>query len=338
MKRVTVVIPNWNGKDLLGSCLKSLYHQEFQDFETVVVDNGSTDKSVPFVQESFPQVRVIRFEMNTGFSAAVNAGILAAESPYIALLNNDTEVHPLWLKELLGGLEADPKAGSAASKILFSHDSRLVNSAGDEFSWFGVAYQRGNRSIDGTGYNHPCFVFSACAGAALYRREVFDKVGLFDESFFAYMEDVDLGFRLQLDGYPCLYVPSAIVYHKHQQTSNRIPQLRVYWTERNKCLVLIKNLPVFALLCTFPFISFYYGLNFLRFIQTGQIRIYCKAVLGIIRLLPLVLAKRRSIQKTRVITSLELIRKMRFIESLGFIFSRRLSSWIQRAKEKKETE
>jgi len=164
---VAVVIPNWNGKDLLGPCLESLYHQEFKDFETIVVDNGSTDESVPFIQELFPQVRVIHFEKNSGFSSAVNAGITAAESPYIALLNNDTEIHPLWLKELVEALEADPQAGSAASKILFFSDPSIINSAGDEFSWFGVAYQRGKGCMDSPRYNRPCFVFSACAGAAL---------------------------------------------------------------------------------------------------------------------------------------------------------------------------
>lgn len=336
MKQVSVVIPNWNGRNLLWSCLDSLYRQEFQDFETIVVDNGSTDESVPFLHEHFPQVRVIRFEKNAGFSAAVNAGILSAGTPYVALLNNDTEVHPLWLKELVGALEADPQTGSAASKILFFHDPTLINSAGDEFSWFGVAYQRGKGCIDGPRYNSPCFVFSACAGAALYRRQVFDRIGLFDESFFAYMEDVDLGFRLQLAGYPCLYVPSAIVYHKHQQTSARVPHLRVYWTERNKFLVLLKNLPGPAFLCTFPFIGFYSALNFLRIIQTGLFRIYCKAVLGVIRLLPQALAERRPVQKTRVITCLELIKKMCLLDPLRFIFFPHILSWIQRVKEGKE--
>ena len=334
---MSVVIPNWNGRNLLWSCLASLYRQEFQDFETIVVDNGSTDESVPFIRESFPQVRVIRFDKNTGFSVAVNAGILASKSPYIALLNNDTVVHLLWLKELVGALEADPKAGSAASKILFFHDSRLINSAGDEFSWFGVAYQRGNRSIDSTKYNRPCFVFSACAGAALYRRKVFDRVGLFDESFFAYMEDVDLGFRLQLAGYPCLYVPSAIVYHKHQQTSALIPHLRVHWTERNKLLVLLKDVPSPVFLFIFPFTGFYTILNFLRIIQKRQFLIYCKAMSDVIHLLPRVLRERRSVQETRVITCLALIKKMRLVDPLRFIFFPRISSWIQRVREGKES-
>jgi len=301
LKRVTVVIPSWNGKDLLKPCLDSLYHQEFQDFVTIVVDNGSTDESVPFVKEHFPQVRVISFENNTGFSVAVNAGITAAESPYIALLNNDTEVHPLWLKELVEALEADPKAGSAASKILFFSDPTSVNSAGDEFSFFGVAYQRRLRPGDYDLFNEPRYVFSACGAAALYRKELFETIGLFDETFFAYHEDVDLGFRAQLAGYRCLFVPKAVVYHKYHKTLSRASSTWVYLKERNKYFVLIKNLPTRLVIICLPLIALHEGLCFLRAIGRGHMGVYFKALKDVLRNLPHLLRNRGWIQELRVV-------------------------------------
>lgn len=316
MKRVTVVIPNWNGKELLGSCLKSLYHQEFQDFETVVVDNGSTDKSVPFVQERFPQVRVIRFEMNTGFSAAVNAGISAAETPYIALLNNDTEVHSLWLKELVEALEADTQAGSVASKILFFSDRDTVNSAGDEFSFFGVAYQRRLARGDAKIFTEPQYVFSACGAAALYRKELFEAIGPFDEAFFAYQEDVDLGFRAQLAGYRCLFVPKAIVYHKFQMTSSRVQNLWAYLHERNKYFVLIKNMPVRVLIICLPLIGIHEVCCLVRAIARGQLGVYFKALKDLASHFPQLLRMRRDIQARRVVNDIYVFSVMRFWEPL----------------------
>lgn len=326
MKQVTVVIPNWDGKDLLGPCLKSLYRQEFRDFDTIVVDNGSTDGSVSFLDENFPQVRIIRFEENRGFSAAVNAGILASNASYIALLNNDTEVHPLWLKELVAGLDAHPEAGSAASKILFSDNPNIINSAGDEFSWFGVAYQRGKGCIDDSKYNTPCFVFSACAGAALYRREVFDRIGLFDESFFAYLEDVDFGFRAQLAGYPCIFVPTAVIYHKYQITSSRVSGLAFYLSQRNKYFVVAKNIPNAILLLCLPLFALHEGLCLAKAVRRGHLRAYFKALKDAWVDLPRLLGMRQEIQGQGVLTSTEVGRSMRFIDPLWSFFLRSSSS------------
>jgi len=317
---VTVIIPSWNGKDLLKPCLDSLYHQEFQDFVTIVVDNGSTDESVPFVKEHFPQVRVISFENNTGFSAAVNAGIAAAESPYIALLNNDTEVHPLWLKELVEALEADPKAGSAASKILFFSDPASVNSAGDEFSFFGVAYQRRLMRGDSDLFNEPRYVFSACGATALYRKELLETIGLFDETFFAYHEDVDLGFRAQLADYRCLFVPKAVVYHKYQMTSSRVSSLRVYLNERNKYFVLIKNLPTRVFIICLPLIALHEGLCFFKAIGRGHVGVYFKALKDVLSNLPHLFRNRDRIQGCRVVDDAYVSSVMCFWDPLRMFF------------------
>jgi GT2 family glycosyltransferase len=322
LKKVTVVIPNWNGKELLEPCLVTLYRQEFQDFETIVVDNGSIDGSVSFLQECFPQVRVIRFENNAGFSAAVNAGILAAEGSYVALLNNDTEVHPLWLKQLVEALEADPQAGSAASKILFFSDSTSVNSAGDEFSFFGVAYQRRLRPGDSDLFNDSRYVFSACGAAALYRKALFATVGLFDEAFFAYQEDVDLGFRAQLAGYRCLFVPKAVVYHKYRRTSSKMPEMWFYLRERNKYFVLIKNLPASILLISMPLIVLHEAMCLAEAVWRRQLWIYCKARKGALSHLPHMLRRRQQVQTLRVVSNTYLTGLMHFKEPLRILFSR----------------
>jgi len=318
---VTVIIPSWNGKDLLGPCLASLYHQEFQDFVTIVVDNGSTDESVPFVKEHFPQVRVISFENNTGFSAAVNAGITAAESPYIALLNNDTEVHPLWLKELVEALEADPKAGSAASKILFFSDPTSVNSAGDEFSFFGVAYQRRLRPGDYDLFNEPRYVFSACGAAALYCKELFETIGLFDETFFAYHEDVDLGFRAQLADYRCLFAPEAIVNHKYHRTLSKGSSHWFYLRERNKYFVMIKNLPITILLICSPLIVAYEVICLAQAIWNRRFGAYFKALWDVFVSFSFILQSRHQIQASRVVSNRYVLGLLHLIEPLKILSS-----------------
>ena len=317
MKCASVVIPNWNGKELLGPCLESLYHQEYDDFETIVVDNGSTDGSAAFVRDNFPQVTIICFAENRGFSAAVNAGIAASSSAYIALLNNDTLVQPSWLKELVGALDGNAQVGSGASKILFFSDPTSVNSAGDEFSWFGVAYQRRLKRGDADLFSTPRFVFSACAAAAIYRRELFEKIGLFDESFFAYHEDVDLGFRSQLAGYRCLFVPTAIVHHQSRATSSRMPSRWFYLRERNKHFVVIKNVPGKLLLLCLPLVLIQELCSLCEAVWRGHLGAYLKARRDIWNYLPQMLRERRVIQTCRVVGDAYLLGLMRFREPLA---------------------
>jgi len=329
LNRVSVIIPNWNGKDLLGPCLESLYRQEFNDFETIVVDNGSNDGSISFVQKNFPQVTIICFKENRGFSAAVNAGIAASSSLYIALLNNDALVQPLWLKELVGALDTNAEVGSAASKILFFFDPSSVNSAGDEFSWFGVAYQRRLMRGDSDLFNESAYVFSACAAAALYRKQLFETIGLFDEAFFAYQEDVDIGFRAQLAGYRCLFVPKAIVYHKHQMTSSRVSNLRIYLNERNKYFVLIKNLPATLFFICLPLIVFHEGLCLVKAVFRGSLVSYVRALRDVIRDLPRLFRIRREVQARRNVNDAYVRNLMCFKDPIWIGFYR-MGSWIEK--------
>lgn len=330
MKRVSVIIPNWNGRELLGPCLESLYLQEFNDFETVLVDNGSTDGSAAFVEKNFPQVRIIRLDENRGFSAAVNAGIANSDAPYVCLLNNDTEVDRRWLANLLSALAADPQAGSAASKVLFFSDPGSVNSAGDEFSLFGVAYQRRLTQGDAGLFDQSQYVFSACGAAALYRRELFEKIGLFDDLFFAYQEDVDFGFRSQLAGYRCRFVPDAVVHHKYHKTSSKVAGLWIHLRERNKYFVLIKNLPAkFVPLCL-PLFLLHEAFALVQAVRFNHVKAFFTARWEVWRYLPQLLHSRRQIQRQRLVSDAYLFGIMNFREPVRLLFYRPLRAFVCR--------
>lgn len=237
----SVVIPNWNGWRFLPTCLDALRTQAHRDFETIVVDNGSQDGSVAGLQQHYPEVCVLVLESNRGFAAAVNAGIQVARGEVIALLNNDTEAEPQWLAELCRALAEHPEVSFCAAKMLLFDRRDVINSAGDYYGRNGLPGNRGVWQHDNSSLSRQEFVFGACGGAALYRRELFEAIGLFDEEFFAYGEDVDLSFRAQLAGRKCLFVPGARVYHRLSATGGG--PLASYLCGRNFITVLVKNAP-----------------------------------------------------------------------------------------------
>jgi len=224
----------------LRACLDSLRAQSFQDFDVAVVDNGSTDDSLQILAEDYPQVRIVGWETNRGVAAAFNEGVRQCRGELLALLNNDMEVAPDWLAALVQALERDPKAGAAASKILFI-DRRTINSAGDVYRRDGIPGNRGVHEIDQGQYDRTEYVFGASGGASLFRRQLFDEIGFFDERLVSYCEDVDWAWRLQLAGYRCLYVPEAVAYHWGSATGGG--ELASYYCGRNFIRVLFKNLP-----------------------------------------------------------------------------------------------
>ncbi len=224
----------------MRACLDSLRAQSFQDFDVAVVDNGSTDDSLQILAEDYPQVRIVGWETNRGVAAAFNEGVRQCRGELLALLNNDMEVAPDWLAALVQALERDPKAGAAASKILFI-DRRTINSAGDVYRRDGIPGNRGVHEIDQGQYDRTEYVFGASGGASLFRRQLFDEIGFFDERLVSYCEDVDWAWRLQLAGYRCLYVPEAVAYHWGSATGGG--ELASYYCGRNFIRVLFKNLP-----------------------------------------------------------------------------------------------
>ncbi len=242
--KISVIIPNWNGKKYLKTCLDSLKNQSFKNFEIILVDNGSEDGSVKFTKSHYPEIQTISLGVNTGFSRAVNTGIKKAKGEYILLLNNDTEADPNLLKNLNLTSEKYRDYYFYACKILCFDKKDIIDSAGDGLYKNGIAYRRGRYQKDGLEFNKIKEVFGACGGAALYRKELFNKIGFFDEDFFAFYEDVDINFRAQLAGFRCLYIPSAVVCHiGHGSLEEKDPFVQRL-SLRNRFFVLIKNLPL----------------------------------------------------------------------------------------------
>jgi hypothetical protein len=255
--RVAVVVVNRDGMRYLRDCLDSLQAQSYADFETILVDNGSTDGSAGWVARHFPHVRLICNETNLGFAAANNQAIRASTAPYVVTLNNDTRVDPGWLAALVQAAENDPTVGMCASKMLFADRPDVINSTGIGLDSAGIAWDRRGGERDDDSETEPVDVFGPCAGAALYRRVMLDQIGLFDEGFFAYLEDVDLAWRARLAGWRCLYVPAARVYHVHSATAVEGSPFKNRLLGRNKVWLIAKDYPMPRLLYYLPLIALY---------------------------------------------------------------------------------
>lgn len=252
---ISVVIVNWNGRQWLQSCLPSLAQQTYDDVEIIVVDNASSDDSVAWLAERWPDVRVLPQAENTGFSRANNLGIRAGRGAFFATVNNDTRLAPTCLSELVAAA-ASPDVGMVAPCIVQWQAPGHVDSAGIEVDRAGIAWQRGwNRPVEELAVEQD--VFGPSAAAALYRRAMLDEIGLFDEDFFAYYEDVDLAWRARQAGWRCRYVPRAEVDHWHSATAAAIPARKLYLVSRNKLWTLLKNYPTRDLWRRWPAILVY---------------------------------------------------------------------------------
>ncbi|RJP24072.1 MAG: glycosyltransferase family 2 protein [Candidatus Abyssobacteria bacterium SURF_5] len=249
---VSVIIPNYNGEKYLADCLGSLAKQSFSQVEIIVVDNASTDRSTEIIRQRFPSVRLVPLSANRGFAAAVNRGIKTANGNYIILLNNDTQADVNFVRALHAALERDPQAAMAAPKMLFLKNPERVNSAGLGYSITGTNHDIGFGRLDGPDFRTPAWIFGPCGGAGIYRREIFDEVGEFDEDLFMYYEDVDFCFRAQLSGFKCIFVPDAIVYHAEGGSSASLPKPKNFYFARNSLWVIIKNFPVKTLFAYLP--------------------------------------------------------------------------------------
>lgn len=238
---LSVIIPNWNGMAYLPACLAALAAQDYAPLEIIVVDNASADGSVELLRARHPEIRLLELTENRGFTGACNAGLRAARGEFLALLNNDTEAAPGWATAAIHALRQRPTVGSVASKLLL-HDRRdVIHTAGDYFTRDGCAGNRGVWERDDGQYENEEFVFSACGGAAIYRRAMLEDIGLLDDDFFFSGEDVDLGWRAQLRGWRCLYVPQAVVYHHLSASGGGVTAS--YFDGRNSIAILVKNLP-----------------------------------------------------------------------------------------------
>ena len=290
---ISVVILNFNGKRYLEDCLTSVLSQTFRDFEVIIVDNGSSDGSAEYLGTNYPWVKVVKNTRNLGFAEGTNTGIRQAKGEYILTLNNDTQMDNRFLECLERMMKSDKSVGMCAPKMLFP-DGR-INSAGICLSRSGAAWDRGMFEPDNGQYDSSQEVFGPCAGAALYRKSMLDEIGLFDEDFFLYMEDVDLAFRARLAGWKCIYVPEAKVHHLHGGTSSFGSDLAVYQGNRNVIWYVFKDFPLRLLLTSLPWIV---GRNLAvipYYAFTGQGGFILKSKLDAIMGLPLMLKKRSKV-------------------------------------------
>ncbi len=262
MPSISVIIVNYNGLVHVEECLDSLRRQTFGDFETILVDNASTDGSVAFVKERYPEVTVIENHENLGYGGGNNAGIRESRGKYLVLLNNDTSVDPHWLQRLVETAEKDGSIGMCASKILNYYHRDIIDNTGLLLYRDGIGRGRGRLEKDIGQYDSEGEIFfpSGCAG--LYKREMLDYVGLLDEDFFLYVEDVDIGLRARIAGWRCVYVPGAIVYHKYSATTEPYSPLKAYLVERNRIWVMLKCFPPGMILAS----AFY---TLLRYLMQG---------------------------------------------------------------------
>jgi GT2 family glycosyltransferase len=305
----SVVIPNWNGRDFLARCLEALRRQTAGDLEVVLVDNASSDDSVELVEHGFPEVEVVRLDRNVGFAAAMNAGIHRASGANVAFLNNDTEPDERWLEELLGCLDRHPRAAAATSKVLMLDRPGTLDDTGD-FVWPSLLpYARGHGEPDAGQYEGEEQVFSPSGAAALWRAEALAEIGLFDETFFAYYEDVDLGFRARLAGYECWYAPRAVVLH-HRGGSSGDNAFTLYHHARNRWLLLGKDAPAGLLARNLPRILAGEVTWWSRARQSGSFGPLLRAYRDALAASGRVLAERRRIQSKRRITVAELAAAM----------------------------
>ncbi len=274
MADVTVVIPNYNGMNYLAACLDSLRTQTMRDFPVILLDNGSTDGSAGFVEEHYPEVTLRRFDMNRGFCAAVNEGIRMAQTSYVILLNNDTVCESTFVEALVSAIREMPRCFSCASKMVRMDAPKMIDNAGDYYCALGWAFARG-KDKPVNRYRTRCKIFSACAGAAIYRREVFNEIGLFDETHFAYLEDVDVAYRARIAGYRNYYIPEAVVRHVGSATSGSLyNEFKTRYSSRNSIYLVYKNMPWPQIVLNLPFLIAGFTVKLIFFARRGYLKEY----------------------------------------------------------------
>ena len=248
-----------------------------------LVDNASQDGSLAYTREHFPEARVLALDQNYGFARAVNEGIKAATRPYVILLNNDTEVEPGFTDALVGTLEREATAFSAQAKLIQLHAPSKLDDAGNFYCALGWAFARG-KDKSSAYYEEQDEVFAACAGAAIYRKAVFEEIGYFDEAHFAYLEDIDIGWRARIHGYRNLYVPQAKVLHAGSGTSgSRYNEFKVTLSSRNNIWIIYKNMPLLQLVMNLPFLMVGFGAKQLFFCKKKLGGIYARGIFTGIR-------------------------------------------------------
>lgn len=297
---VSVVIPNWNGEKLLPLCLDSLRRQTYPHLEVIVADNGSTDGSVALLACDYPEVRVVALAENRGYAGGVNAGFRAADGQVLVAFNNDAEADPRWIEELVAALERHPQAGMVTSRVRLFDRRDYLHTAGDFYGLDGIPGNRGVWGPDGPAYDEETRVFGAAGVASAYRRAMLDEIGLLDESFGSYLEDVDLSWRAQLAGYGCIYAPRAVVYHMVSATGGG--PMASFFVGRNTIFVIVKDYPSSLLRHHWPAVlraQFRVSVKALRAWRGEAARARLRGQLAALCHLPRLLRHRHAVQRSR---------------------------------------
>ncbi|MGZ5016550.1 MAG: glycosyltransferase family 2 protein [Methylobacter sp.] len=300
-RKVTVIIVNWNSDRFLERCLTALMNQTVKPHEIILLDNASSDGSVQIAQQ-FPTVQLVLLNQNTGFARGNNLAIetASAESEWIALLNPDAFAEPLWLEALLTAAESNPKFSIFGSKLVNAADPALMDGAGDAYHMSGLVWRMGHGMAVSVATENKREVFSPCAAAALYRRSALSEVGGFDEDYFCYVEDVDLGFRLRLAGYRCLYVPQSVAHHVGSGTTGgQHSDFSMYHGHRNLVWTFVKNMPGILFWTLLPIHLLLNFASIAYFSMHGQGKVILTAKWDSIKGIPEMWHKRRKIQSDR---------------------------------------
>ncbi len=325
---VSLVIVNYLRPQILFSCLRSLDAQTHSRFELIIVDNGSENGAAEEIRNfigNVSKVESVRFTSlsdNKGFAGGCQAGLALSSGNYVALLNNDTEPDPSWLERLIATMDANANVGICASRLMV-YGSDAIDSAGDGFSTALKGFKIAEGQKTDNGNTEDRFVFGACAGAALYRREMLDEIGFLDEDFFLIHEDTDLNFRAQLAGWKVLYVPTAVVHHKVRSSIGAMSPTAVYYSLRNSELVRMKNVPVGILLRCLPELVVGAIVEFFYFaVRHGFFRLYFKAKLDALKMLPKMLRKRKKIMALKRVSNAYLLSVITPVWERGFFRSK----------------
>lgn len=327
----TVIIPNYNGLKYMERCMEALRRQTYTSFAVLIVDNGSTDGSVEYLKELEKEENIsnIFLDTNTGFSGAVNVGIAAADTEYVVLLNNDTEAEPDYLKEIARVFENDKhKRIAAVSPLMIQlYHKELIDDAGDGYNLLGWGFQRGvGQAVTTAKFAHETRVFSACAGAAAYRRSVLEEIAFpgekdayFDPMHFAYLEDIDVSFRARIHGYDIVYAPRSRVYHVGSGTSgSKYNAFKVRLAARNNIYLNYKNMPFLMLLINLPGIICGVLIKQLFFIKKGFGREYLRGFIEGIRTLPECRRHKTHFKAARLLTYIR-IERMLIADTFSYV-------------------
>lgn len=306
---VTVIIVSWNSEALLAQCLESLLAQTVKPTTILLIDNASADSS-PAIGESFPQVTVHRMQSNLGFAAANNYGIDQCSTKYVALLNPDAFPEPGWLEALLKAAESYPEVAAFGSRQICAENPEILDGVGDVYHISGLAWRKGYGATQAKHYLQQSEIFAPCAAAALYRREALILIGKFDEDYFCYMEDVDLGFRLRLAGYSALYIPEAVVKHVGSAFTGVRSAFSVYHGHRNMVWTFVKNVPGILLSILIPFHLLLNMLMIVTLAFRGQGSVVLAAKKDACYGMRKMWRKRSEIQRTKVASAFAIFKAM----------------------------